>query len=228
MKKDWHLLHVIATDEKRRSNRFTDHGMNYAGFADTQFIGIDTEEDNRNNELRNFWVYALLRSVVYYLLLVPFRYGVLPIIRLIDRNKLQTVLTIPLIILFALYSPLTLSLATLPLVVTALGSIGFLLTTMLKFIQDQMTESNDSALTRFLSFLTQRSWQSLALFMCIAAAGMVGILFPAIMPLSTHALATIVIVLPLVMSIFSNLIMTIQTILSLSLFRKRMKRSSAY
>lgn len=107
-KADWHILEVIPQKDKEGPESAA-HELNYAGFAETQFIGVDTAKDNAERKSRNLWLYALLRSAAYYLLIVPFRYAILPAIRFIASKKGLYTLAAGLIIAASLFffPPLT-------------------------------------------------------------------------------------------------------------------------
>ncbi|KTD09268.1 hypothetical protein Lgra_2503 [Legionella gratiana] len=85
-KKDWDIFHVIPPKDKRGPISFCDHFLNYAGFAGTQFNYIKAEHDNSKRLARNFWLYSLGRSLIYYCFLVPYTYLVRPFINLVAQN----------------------------------------------------------------------------------------------------------------------------------------------
>lgn len=87
-KKEWQILEVIPKANNRGPNCLTDHALNYAGFYDTTFKKINTEEDNLKRSNRNFWIYFILRSLVYGLFFMPVRYIGLPILRVLSSNKI--------------------------------------------------------------------------------------------------------------------------------------------
>lgn len=86
-KKEWHIWEVEPSKENRGPNFLSDHALNYAGFHDTTFKEICAEEDNLKRKNRNFWVYIVLRGLVYSLLFIPFRYIALPILTTLWNNK---------------------------------------------------------------------------------------------------------------------------------------------
>ena len=95
-KSEWNIFHVIPPQDKQGPNALTDHALNYAGFEATEFVIIDTDIDNQERKNRNFWVYTVGRSIVYWLFIVPFRYLVLPVLRYAWDHKIAITLLIAL------------------------------------------------------------------------------------------------------------------------------------
>ncbi len=93
-KSEWNIFHVRPPEDKQGPNGLTDHALNYAGFSKTKFVKIDTDEDNQTRKRRNFWVYTVMRGVAYWLIMVPFRYLVLPVLRYVWDHKLAITLLI--------------------------------------------------------------------------------------------------------------------------------------
>ncbi len=87
-KEDWEILHVIPPKDRQGPNAFYDHFLNYAGFSETQFTYVEAKQDNAKRNGRNFWLYSLGRSLIYYGLLLPYTYIVRPIVSLITQNWL--------------------------------------------------------------------------------------------------------------------------------------------
>jgi hypothetical protein len=87
-KADWDILHVTPPKNKKGPNAFCDHFLNYAGFAETQFNYIKPEQDNAKRNIRNFWLYSLGRSFIYFGFLLPYTYMVRPLMRSIEENKM--------------------------------------------------------------------------------------------------------------------------------------------
>ncbi len=81
-KKEWQVLQITPPTEIK-GNPFLDHGINYAGFSDTCFEIVDVIQDNEARKLRNFWIYTLGRSLLYYCAVFPYRYGFLTFFRAI-------------------------------------------------------------------------------------------------------------------------------------------------
>lgn len=86
-KKEWDILGVIPPKEKQGPISFCDHFLNYAGFAETQFNYLNAEEENLQRKARNFWLYSIGRSLIYYPILVPYNYVVRPVVNFIWVNK---------------------------------------------------------------------------------------------------------------------------------------------
>lgn len=105
-KEDWRLLHVIPPREKQGPTSVIDHGLNYAGLAGTTFNHLDIKEDNDKRRTQSFWLYGILRSMVYYLVLVPYRYLIHPIIRYVLNHKLATAIAGVCLTLLFLLSPI--------------------------------------------------------------------------------------------------------------------------
>ncbi|CDZ78167.1 hypothetical protein BN59_02475 [Legionella massiliensis] len=96
-KKEWDLLHVTPPEFLQNAGGFVDHALNYAGFAETRFVGVDTEADNESRKTRNFWLYTVLRSLAY----VGhefYRYLILPTVRYVANHKLALAVTAALIV----------------------------------------------------------------------------------------------------------------------------------
>ncbi|MGL5742593.1 MAG: hypothetical protein ACRCXC_08610 [Legionella sp.] len=72
--------------DKQGPNGFCDHFLNYAWFAETTFTYIDPEQDNAKRNARNFWLYSLGRSLIYYGFLFPYTYFVRPTLTLLLEN----------------------------------------------------------------------------------------------------------------------------------------------
>lgn len=107
-KKEWNLIHVIPTKAKQGPNQLSDHALNYTGFSDTQFIILDPISDNNKRQGRNFWLYTVLRSFIYYAVLTPFRYFIRPVGLYLLNHKLQVLISCFLIVLIGLFPALSL------------------------------------------------------------------------------------------------------------------------
>ncbi|WP_051131910.1 alpha/beta hydrolase family protein [Legionella tunisiensis] len=53
-KEDWDVVEVIPPKDKEGPNALAAHAMNYAGLAETRFLGADTKADNEARRKRNF------------------------------------------------------------------------------------------------------------------------------------------------------------------------------
>lgn len=118
-KEDWRVLHVIPPKEKQGPNSLIDHALNYAGLAGTQFNNIDVKRDNDKRRTQSFWLYAIARSLIYYLILIPYRHIIHPVIRYLLNHKLAAVITGVCLVLLFLASPI---IWIAPLVATSLIS----------------------------------------------------------------------------------------------------------
>ncbi|KTC78004.1 hypothetical protein [Legionella brunensis] len=164
-KEDWDVVHVIPPRHKQGPNQFIDHALNYAGFAETQFIGVDTVMDNEEHRQRNFWLYTLGRGLVYYLGLVPYHYFIRPCLHYVATHKTQMTLTCAFIVLFSLlpmFIPLVitpaLSLAAIILNAVISGVVtSFLIDRTLWFLIDYYKGDNSSEVSKLLNWLRTQS-----------------------------------------------------------------------
>ncbi|MFI4963360.1 MAG: hypothetical protein ACHP6H_05845, partial [Legionellales bacterium] len=85
-KKEWDILWVMPPEDKKGSNAFFDHFLNYAGFAETEFTSISAEQENAHRPLRNFLFYTLGRVLIYYPLLFPYNFVIRPSLHFIRDN----------------------------------------------------------------------------------------------------------------------------------------------
>ncbi|MBI2785203.1 MAG: hypothetical protein HYX60_02385 [Legionella longbeachae] len=89
-KNDWDVLQVTPPKDKKGPNSFCDHFLNYAGFSQTKFVYVDPQVDNEKRKVRNFWLYSLGRSFIYYCFLLPYTYVIRPIVNLIMQKWLTS------------------------------------------------------------------------------------------------------------------------------------------
>lgn len=85
-KSGWTILRVQPRADRKGPNGLSDHALNYAGIAKSQFTAVDAELDNSERSQRNFWLYSLGRSLIYYTILIPYAYIARPIISLIGAH----------------------------------------------------------------------------------------------------------------------------------------------
>lgn len=206
-KPEWHVLHVVAPDDKKGPNSTADHALNYAGFAETKFIGVDTAQDNEERRNRNWWLYTLLRSFVYYTVLIPFRYLILPPLRFIFTHIIQLTASAFFIALFTfLPIPLVVTLPTifntlLPAIIT-----GYVVTELVDYLIDCITHKQHSSLSKFFIFLEKNSilLVAVALLAIAFTATIISsvFLFPALTPTLTLAFAAT----PVVFTLFKQLV----------------------
>lgn len=170
-KDDWNVIHVTPPANKRGPNAVAHHALNYSGFSDTTFVGINPAHANEARKLRNWWIYSILRSTVYYLILLPFRYSLLPALRFAFSHKIQIVLTLGFVALFNLFPisllaiPVSLAFNTiLPAIITA-----YLVSTLIHYATDLFTNKRDSNLSKFLDFLATQPKLKLAVELAAAA-----------------------------------------------------------
>lgn len=80
-KNDWNLLQVTPPKHKKGANPIFDHFLNYAGFSETEFRFLNTEDENIKRKESNFWIYTLGRSWIYYTTILPYQWVIRPLIR---------------------------------------------------------------------------------------------------------------------------------------------------
>jgi len=78
-KKEWNIVRVMLA--KAASTAILDHSLNYAGYADTSFELINTEQDNEARRVRNVLLYGLARGAIYYFGILPHHYLIRPVRR---------------------------------------------------------------------------------------------------------------------------------------------------
>ena len=82
-KKEFILLQSDTNKAYKGRNGFSNHPVNLAGFAETTYVKVDPHIDNQQRKMRNLIGYNILRAAFYYVALVPFRYVIVPAIRLL-------------------------------------------------------------------------------------------------------------------------------------------------
>ncbi|WP_284498264.1 hypothetical protein [Legionella maioricensis] len=87
-KKDWKIIRITPPEDKKGPNSLCDHFLNYAGFAQTEFTYIDAEKENAQRRTRNFWLYSVGRSIIYYSTIIPYNYLIRPALYFILRHWL--------------------------------------------------------------------------------------------------------------------------------------------
>lgn len=104
-KEDWNIIQVNPPAAKKGPNGLSDHALNYAGLKGTQFTPVDPKEDNLQRHQRNFWLYSLGRSFIYYGLLLPYTHLIRPLGHLLVK-KWPVLLLLPVIFLVAHFAAL--------------------------------------------------------------------------------------------------------------------------
>ncbi|MFZ4077621.1 MAG: hypothetical protein ACOYKA_06515 [Legionellaceae bacterium] len=143
-KKEWHVLHVTPPADKQGPYGVMDHALNYAGFSNTRFVGVDTCEDNKEHQLRTILLYVAVRSFVYYCFVLPASYVIHPVLDYVFEHKTAVGLMLALVVLFP-YVPLVLSCV---LFSVALGLTAYSLFETL----DQPVESSSTLAAQMKSF----------------------------------------------------------------------------
>lgn len=158
---DWNLIQITPPADKKGPNGLTDHALNYAGLEGTQFIHLDPIADNAANRHRNFWLYGVLRALVYYVALAPYHYVILPATRFLWRHKLQIFITLVLSAIVLWVSPFVLG-AALPLAATvafitfgAMAAVinGYLVSQFILCDRDNDTGARKSDIFKFIEWL---------------------------------------------------------------------------
>lgn len=114
-KNEWEIVKVVPPKHKEGGSSFFDHFLNYAGFADTQFIYGAPTLDNEKRKWRNFWLFFLGRGVLHHTLILPYKYLARPFLTFFYQQlaynkviKVTLVLSlITLVVAFAFSLPLT-------------------------------------------------------------------------------------------------------------------------
>ena len=196
-KPDWTILKVTPPANKQGPNAVTDHALNYAGFADTTFTEVDAQADNEERKHRDLWLYTVARSIFYYLVLVPFRYVILPTWRYVFNHKLQLFLTAALFTLFFLVPALATgfvipmvgaaALAVLNAIFPALLG-AYWLNNIIMYASDSFTGKCESDISKFIAWFSTQSTIAQALILTapvlvLSAALVVAICFPGFAPL---------------------------------------------
>lgn len=214
-KSDWNVLHVTPPADKKGPNQVTDHALNYAGFADTKFIQINTDEDNQERKTRNRWLYSALRGAFYLLVMVPYRFLILPPIRFIFTHKLQLAIMALVMGLFILIPALVVPIPALSITFNALFHAtvsSYVLTDLIQFVSDRLSQRNDADLSKLLNALSNRPLMSIAVGMLVASTAIAFtlsvVLLPELAPLATLALVS----LPLICSTINKVRETILTL----------------
>ena len=79
-KKGWEIFKVNPPQITRGPLSLCDHFMNGAGFAQTEFVSVDPVADNNQRRVRNFLLYSVGRSLVYYLGIAPYTFFIRPLL----------------------------------------------------------------------------------------------------------------------------------------------------
>ena len=155
-KNEWNILHVVPPEDKQGPNGFVDHALNYAGFSETQFLGVNTEEDNAGRKKRNFLLFSFVRSLLFYLVMVPYHYLILPLVRYAWNNKLLLLVTAVLVglsFLIPVFAPAVsattlLLFAMIPLAINLVYQFYQTMSTILGFNEVTFAKLHDPRLQR--------------------------------------------------------------------------------
>ncbi|KTD65454.1 hypothetical protein [Legionella spiritensis] len=167
-KEGWRVIHVIPPEKRRRFRSLMDHALMYTGLAETTFKSVDTQADNEERKVRDFLLYTIARSAVYYGGLVPYRYVVLPVMRYAWEHKFQIGLFLALSALFLVVPlfPAGLFIPLLPAValvvinaVLAAFLVSYLLDNLFGFVLDQYGNKTQSDFSRLADWIRkQPAW----------------------------------------------------------------------
>ncbi|MDP1603326.1 MAG: hypothetical protein Q8M03_08685 [Legionella sp.] len=228
-KPEWHILSVTAPLEKSGPNSMADHALNYAGFAETEFIGVDTKKDNEERKLRNFWAYTLGRSALYYLTQIPYRYVIHPIAHYIFNNKLQVAIAAALFVFLCFFPafaagfvfPFVGAVALVAINAAISAVIGaYLLSNFFFFIKDKFTYKKESDLSKFADWFMEQSILVKSVFITgfsLAAAAMLAVLFlPAFIPLVASTTLFFIASIPILMKTVYNLVSMVKILTGLN------------
>jgi hypothetical protein len=228
-KPEWHILSVTPPVEKSGPNSLSDHALNYAGFAETEFVGVDTKKDNDERRVRNFWAYTLGRSTLYYLTQLPYRYFILPVADYIINNKLQCAIAASLFVFLCLFPVFAAGIAipflgaTFVIAINAgiSASIGaYLVSNFLFFIKDKFTLKKESDLSKFADWFIGQSILVKSLFVvgfAAASAAMLAVLFvPTLLPLVASTTLFFIAGIPLMMKTVYTVFSLLKTIIGLN------------
>jgi len=153
-KDDWDIVQVTPPEDKKGPNSVTAHALNYAGLAGTTFLGVDTAADNAERKTRNLWLYTILRSTAYYLLIAPYRYALLPATRFMMSKKGVYTLAAGLLTItsFIFFPPLMTIIVAGALSLPILGYAGYKLPqglrTLLGFNKPTLSRAQNPTLPR--------------------------------------------------------------------------------
>ena len=160
-KKEWHVLDVLPSVDKRGPNFIVDHALNYAGFSGTEYTFVkDIQKDNHDRRLQNALLYTFARVVGYYALFVPYRYIVRPPLHYLLNHKIQVAIiatTLAALLAFpVLVAPLIAATATVNAILCAL-ILGALISLCVHFILDKINNKRESTLSHAIDWFKQQS-----------------------------------------------------------------------
>lgn len=143
-KTEWTILKVIPPPGKKGPNALWDHFLNYAGFEQTRFEWVDPEQENHQRQFRNYWLYKIGRSFLYYLLMLPYTYVGRPVFHFIWAHKLSFSLVILTFLASIALIMLTTTVIAPPVLLTmslVLVSMGLALMTTLSLFHSHTQET---------------------------------------------------------------------------------------
>lgn len=142
---DWTLIQVNPPVQKKGPNGLVDHGLNYAGLAGTTFTPVAIDDDNQQRKLRNFWIYFLGRSAVYFALIVPYTYVIRPIVYFLYQHSIHALALLTITVLAAVYTASLFVAAGVA--IAALGLTAYLAYSATEFSQtNQRVKQHSSSL----------------------------------------------------------------------------------
>lgn len=106
----WTMVHYELDATHDPKNPFLDHVLTYTGCQNATFRTIeDIDKQNQQRAWRDFWIYTVLRSVIYGLVVLPWIFIISPLFKMLIEHKWTMLLTLILVmthcqpgILFAL------------------------------------------------------------------------------------------------------------------------------
>lgn len=85
--KHWQIEKITAKDNIPFKSGFLDHTLIYSSFIKKDYTAIDSQNLNKENSLRNLFVFKGLRNLVYLSLMLPTYYVFIPVIKLLFKEK---------------------------------------------------------------------------------------------------------------------------------------------
>lgn len=212
-KNDWTLIQVNPPKDKQGPNSLIDHALNYAGLAETQFKYVDVAKDNSARKLQNTVLYAYGRSLLYYLVIVPYHYIINPPLHYLLSHKIEAAIMsavlIVLLVFPVLVAPVTATFIVLNVILTAIV-LGALINLSADLANDIITGKNESTLSQAILWFSKQSTLIKTLSIAsLAAVLTLALVIPTIGLISFYAIAS----MPAVAILFQKTSQIIRTLL---------------
>ena len=215
-KDDWHIIQVNPPVDKAAPLSTIDHTLNYAGLAGTTFEEVSTTIDNQNRKVRTI-VIDILRTLIYYPVMVPYFYIMHPILYYISHHKTQVSLFCASMALFFIFPAWVIPLTATPWILNTTISAAIITTvmsTIIQYLDDKIKGKQDSNMSHVMDWFDKQSTFAKTFF----AIGLVALLMmpPLILGLTpTSVIGYVWLSLPLIALLSYNTIQAIKTILHL-------------